>query len=191
MKKLVKIIVVAAFAIGFGVTAQAQNRAADMSASATVFDAISVEKATDLNFGQVMKGAKKYISPGGTAFSSDNSGVSTAGIQAGSFKVFAGAGSSVTLSFNNLTELANGDTKMPIIFNEDQGGTAVTSIGYGTEASSLTKLNVATSNSITFPTSTIDGKNGTYVYVGATVNAAADQESGSYTGTLTLTATYN
>ncbi|WP_165967585.1 DUF4402 domain-containing protein [Algoriphagus formosus] len=191
MKKLVKIIAVAAFAIGFGVTAQAQVRSDDMTVSATVYDAISVEKTADLNFGQVMKGAKKYIKPGGGAASSDGENVSTAGIRQGGFKVFAGAGSNVILSFNNLTELVNGTNKMPIIFNENEAGDEETTIGYGTESSSLTRLNVATSNPITFPTSTVDGKNGTYVYVGATVDAAADQVSGIYTATLTLTATYN
>lgn len=191
MKKLVKIFVVAAFALGFGVTAQAQERSANMSASATVFDAIEVAKVTDLNFGQVMKGYKKYISPGGSAASSDASGVSIVGIQAGSFKVFAGAGSSVTLSFNNLSSLTGpSSATLPIIFNQNEAGDAVTSLGYGTEASSLTELSLG-DNSITFPSTTVDSKNGTYVYVGATVNPAADQASGSYTGTLTLTATYN
>ncbi|AMQ56006.1 DUF4402 domain-containing protein [Algoriphagus sanaruensis] len=190
MKKLVKIFVVAAFALGFGVTAQAQTRSDNMSASATVFDAIDVEKVADLSFGSVMKGTKKYVAPGAIkGVSSDNGTESIA--QAGSFKVFAGAGSSVTLSFNTLANLTGPNSKtLPIIFNQNELGDPVVSLGYGTETSSLTQLNLG-NNSITFPSTTVDSKNGTYVYVGATVNAAADQESGSYTGTLTLTATYN
>lgn len=190
MKKLVKIIVVAAFAIGFGVTAQAQERQDVMTASATVFDAIDVEKVADLSFGSVMKGTRKYVAPGATTGVSSDGGTES-NAQAGSFKVFAGAGSSVTLSFNALANLTGPNSKtLPIIFHKDQLDGDVISLGYGTEASTPTKLDLG-DNSITFPTSTVDGKNGTYVYVGATVNAAADQESGVYTGTLTLTATYN
>lgn len=195
MKKLVKIIVVAAFAIGFGVTAQAQDRSASIETNAEVFDAISVTQISSLEFGQVMKGAKKYISLEGVAASSDGDAVSSVGIRAGSFRVNAGAGAAVTLTFNNLSALTlvgEGDNRptMPILFNQNHLGDPETTLGYGTSDSDITPL-VLGANSIVFPSTSVENANGTYVYVGATVNPAADQASGEYTGTLTLTATYN
>jgi hypothetical protein len=197
MKKLVKIFVVAAFAFGFGVTAQAQTRNATLEASATVRDQLAVTKQFDLAFGVAMQGASKRIDAAGAVTSSDGQTVSGSDTSVGRFLVNAGAGSSVTINIAAPAVLSKGEGEslktMPIFFNKALDGIAdATNVGYGTEGTSIERLEVNSPNPITtFPDSVIGDKVGTIVYIGGTIIPSATQENGIYTGTITLTATYN
>lgn len=193
MKNLVKIFVMAAFAFGFGVTAQAQEREATINVGATVMDALSVTANGNLAFGIVMQGAAKRIDAAGAVTTTDSSDPSTTGATTGQFIVHAGAGSSVTLEFEVPSVLeGDGDATLPIYFNKALNGTSeADNVGYGTAGSSITRLEVDEPNSITFPSTTVNDKIGTRVYVGGTVIPSATQANGAYIGTITLTATYN
>jgi len=195
MKNLVKFSFVVAFfaAIGFSANAQTSNSTIDVGAK--VFDQITVEGFRDLTLGQVMRNTVKTVDIDGTITSNSN-GESGSGVQVGVFKVFAGAGSDVTLDFAGISTLSDGTNTMAITFNDGSNDL----VGYGLDpddASAAVRFSsfeaiVATGQTAnSFPTNTIDNKNGIVVYVGAKVTASETQASGTYTGTVTLTATYN
>lgn len=192
MKNLFKVAAVVVLSLGFGLAANAQDRSAQISASAKVVDALSVTKDQDLNFGIVMQGVNKLVNSQGGVADTDAGTNNTTDVKVGKFLVNAGAGSSVTLSFvvpSNLTG-PSGAT-MPIAFNEDENGADATTVAYGAESGNQTKLLVTEGNSILFPDTQIGGKTATYVWVGGVVKPSATQANGSYTGSVTLTASYN
>lgn len=195
MKNLFKVAAIAVFSLGFGVAAQAQDRSATLSANATVVDQLSVTQDQDLNFGIVMQGVKKMVSVSGGTSDLDAGEDNTTGVTVGKFLVNAGAGSSVTLSFIVPSNLTNGANNLPILFNQGLDGQPAVTVAYGATSGSVTGLSVTSDNSITFPSSTIGSgdaaKNGTYVWVGGVVNPSGTQVNGAYTGTVTLTASYN
>ncbi|MCH6199889.1 DUF4402 domain-containing protein [Aquiflexum sp. LQ15W] len=194
MKNLVKISFLVAFFAAIGFSANAQTSFSTIDVGAKVFDQITVEGFRNLNFGQVMINTTKKVDIDGDITAP--AGISESGVQVGVFKVFAGAGSDVTLDFAGISTLSDGTNTMAIRFNDGTNDL----VGYGLDADdasaavrfsnfSAIVANGQTANS--FPTHTIDNKNGIYVYVGAEVTAGATQASGTYTGTVTLTATYN
>ena len=201
MKKLVKIFVVAAFALGFGVTAQAQigesQDAAGMSATAKVFDVIEVTVDESLAFGQVIKGTKKSVLPSSNTPISNSNSTSNDGVKAGIFKVTAGGGSALTLDFTLPSALARtsgtGDD-LAINFTQDAAGTdrdfAAWSIADDfsgqTEFDATQELNFDGTGENKFPSGGL-----MYVYIGGTVTAPSALAAGSFSGTITLTATYN
>jgi hypothetical protein len=195
MKNLFKVAVVAVLSLGFGVAANAQDRSAEIAASAKVVDALSVTPDQDLNFGIVMQGVKKMVSVSGGTSDLDGGEDNTTGVTVGKFLVNAGAGSSVTLSFIVPSNLKNGTIDLPILFNQGLDGQPAVTVAYGATSGSVTGLSVSADNSITFPSTPIGegtaAKNGTYVWIGGVVNPSGNQANGSYTGTVTLTASYN
>jgi hypothetical protein len=194
MKNLVKLSFVVAFfaAIGFSANAQTDNSTIDVGAK--VFDQITVEGFRDLTLGQVMRNTVKTVDIDGEITGS--AGISESGVQVGVFKVFAGIGSDVILDFAGISTLSDGTNTMAITFNDGTNDL----VGYGlTPVASAAAVrflgfeaDVADGQtSKSFPDNTIDSKNGIYVYVGGKVTASETQASGTYTGTVTLTATYN
>jgi hypothetical protein len=196
MKKSVKVLLVAVFAFGTTFLAQAQDRFATISASANVVDELKVTAVDDLEFGVVMQGVNKMVNLTGGVSDNDASGTGTtsSNAQTGLFEVYAGAGSSVTLSFTfpALLNSVVGSNSMPIAFNQDATGGVAENLGYGPSNTSITKLNL-TPNSITIPINDLNGSgsNGINVYVGGVVKPSASQANGSYTGDIKLTAVYN
>lgn len=195
MKNLFKVVVVAVLSLGFGVAAQAQDRSATLAASAKVVDALSVTQDQDLNFGIVMQGINKLVNSAGGVADTDLLGEDNdTDVEVGKFLVHAGAGSSVTLSFivpSVLTNAAANNATMPIAFNQDENEADFMTVAYGATSAAQTRLEVTGGNSITFPSTQINSKTGTYVWVGGVVKPSANQANGSYTGTVTLTAAYN
>lgn len=195
MKNLVKFSFVVAFFAAIGFSANAQTENATISVGAKVYDQISVDGFRNLEIGQVMINTVKTVDIDGTITGS--AGISGSGVQVGVFKVFAGAGSDVTLDFTDISTLSDGGSNtMAITFNDGSNDL----VGYGLDpddasaAVRFSSLSAIVADGVTankFPTNTIDSKNGIVVYVGAKVTAASDQASGTYTGTVTLTATYN
>ena len=195
MKKSVKVLLVAVFAFGTTFLAQAQDRFATISASANVVDELKVTAVDNLEFGVVMQGVNKMVNLTGGVSDNDASGTTgktSATVQTGLFEVYAGAGSSVTLSFTFPAVLNStvGSFSMPIAFNEDANGNDTENLGYGPSDASITRLNLG-DNSITFPTNPLNGSNGINVFVGGVVKPSVSQANGSYTGDIKLTAVYN
>jgi len=193
MKNLVKIAAVAVLSLGFGVAAQAQKTDNKIVASATVVDVLKVEAGDPLSFGQVTRGVDKYVPMTGAA-ESNESATSQANVSNGYFRVFAGIGSNVNLTFSPLTQLSFGSEKLNIDFNKGLSATGTTNtVAYGTTGANptLVPMIFGSNNISSFPENDINGTNGVLVYVGATVRPAANQVSGTYTGDIVLTATYN
>jgi hypothetical protein len=191
---MLKSLAIIAFFIVLGMNAMAQSSNANLSASATILDEITVEQEQDLTFGQVQVGSNKTIDLDGNVTSSSN-GISTVGTGVGRFMLAAGAGSNVKLSFTLPAALDGPNSAtLPMSFTEDPTGTALDLVGYGNsdDANGATRFSAVNGVDIAgFPTNSINNKNGIYVFVGGTVKAAADQAIGQYTGTVTLTAEYN
>lgn len=197
MKNLLKITLgIALFAI-ISFSANAQTSSGELTASASVFDEIKVNAIDPLLIGQVQKGTTKSIGFTNNVLAGSTS-VSSFGIGTGKFSVLAGAGSNVDLAITHtaLTFTENDVTNsLTFLLTDGPEVGAAQLVSWGTTevANSPTpfvagKINVAGG---TFPTNPIGDNNGIYVYVGGHVNALANQPSGSYSGTVTLTATYN
>lgn len=195
MKNLVKIAAVAVLSLGFGVAAQAQSDDQRIVASANVVDQIEVARVSDLTFGMVMQGLPKHIGYQGNILGGGATSQGADGLTPGVFNVFATAGTNLTLSFEADANLTGpvGSSPMPIVFNKDHENGDVFSAAYGADSGiGATPFNVGTPKSITnVPVGLIGTRNGFKVFVGGTVQPAVDQTSGSYTGNITLTATYN
>lgn len=193
MKNLVKIAAVAVLSLGFGVAAQAQtNGEASMTATASVLGNLEVTAPTELSFGQVMPGFDKYVPmTGGEATSNSLGTVNQTGVESGLFKVFAAQGASIQLDLA-ITPFANGTNILPIDFNKGlaEDGTETT-LAWGNDGISPVKMIIGENVISSFPSSLLDDKNGVNVYVGGTVRPAANQASGAYAATITLTASYN
>lgn len=197
MKTTVKIMAAVAVMMGFAFNAMGQNATDNATATANVVSTISVTKAQDLNFGQVSVGVDKSVDIDGTA-TSTGTVTSSAGVTVGRFKVYAEAGSNVGLQFTTLPTTLAGPSAatMSIKYVEDHAGVAKNFAGYGTaeNAGGATRFDpnsATTVGSGTFPTNSLDSKNGIYVFLGGTVEPQGTQTPGSYTANITLTATYN
>ena len=193
MKNLVKIAAVAVLSLGFGVAANAQTDNKKIVASATVVDVLKVEAGDPLSFGQVTKGVAKYVPMTGPAVSGE-SATSQVGVSNGYFRVFAGIGSNVNLTFTNLSQLTFGGENLAIDFNKGLAADGEeNTVAYGTTGATPTLFPMifGSNNISSFPANDINGTNGVLVYVGATVRPTAAQVSGTYRGDIILTATYN
>ena len=138
--------------------------AQQISALATVEATSSVTAGSDLDFGTVTPGTPSTLAPA----------------SGGTFTV-TGNSNSLDLSFTLPTNLSDGTNTLPISFGAnsaawgDSGADNTFNPGSGT---SVDIVDETTDNEIT-------------VYIGGTVSPTADQIAGDYTGTITLTATYN
>lgn len=184
--KQMKIFASLVLMMGFGISAMAQSTDNDnILGKATVLQGINVVGVTDLSFGWVSPGLSKTIDLENTATGGQvGEGTQTTGV----FSVSAAANSNVQIQFTTLpTNLVSGANNLPIgaytagyhTANPYSGGTTFVP-GTGTQ--------VAGGN---FPTNDIGGVNAIYVFIGGTVTPGGTQASGDYTGTITLTATYN
>jgi hypothetical protein len=199
MKNLLKIAAVAVLSLGFGVAAQAQLATATMNTNAQVFDQVKVNVERSLNFGQVMTGSTKTINLDNTASTSATGAASPKDVQVGVFSLLAGKGSQVRLTFTLPTQLdGTGEdaVDMPISFSTSHAAFGATAnINYGSHTpfnpNAPHDFNSFPENTINFGTGANAGSgNGVYIYIGGEVNGA-NMPSNTYSGTITLTATYN
>lgn len=145
--------------------AGASAQSANINATATVFQALTVTGARDLDFGNVFPGVAKSIV------------VSDA--TSGRFDLTGQASANVNVSFTLPTNLTSGANNLPI--GTWTGCTNATNTTAG--CTSFTPSASAT------PTA-LSGAGALFVWVGGTVSPAANQAAGAYTGTVTLTAAY-
>ena len=164
MRKLTITAAVAAIlALPGLVSAQAS---ASVQAQATVLAPISAAGEQDLEFGDVVPGFARTVSPGAA--------------EAGRFQVSGGGAREVALAFSLPTVLTHTTLTetLPVSFGAG-------SAGFGATSAAVTT---------TFDPSVTQNANLTagalFVFIGGTATAAAVQEAGAYTGTITLDVAY-
>lgn len=127
----------------------------------------TVSPLRDLTFGPVIQGIPKHILPSDAT-------------RSGNFQFIAPLNSNIRLSFT-LPNRLNGPTgaTMPIAFSTTDGiaqGTGPTSVPVTFNPNVSSQFQLVSSNRI-------------LVYIGGTVSPAANQRTGAYTATITMTIT--
>jgi hypothetical protein len=144
-------------------TARAQN--ANIQALANVFAAITVTAGNDLDFGSVFPGVPKTVA--------------TSDASAGTFSATGEANAAVNLTFTLPANLTSGGNNLPI--NAWSGCYDSDNVHAGCTA--FVPSGVATSAGFS-------GIGQLFVWIGATVNPAANQAAGAYAATITLQLDY-
>jgi spore coat protein U-like protein len=143
----------------------AQAQSATINATATVYQAMAVSGLRPLDFGSVFPGVNKAI------------GVAAA--TSGQFSLTGQNSANVNLTFTLPTNLTSGVNNLPI-------GTWT---GCHNTSNSTTGC-VAFTPSGAATASAFSGTGSLWVWVGGTVSPAGNQASGTYLGTVTMTAAY-
>jgi hypothetical protein len=144
-------------------TVRAQN--ASIQAVANVFAAITVTAGNDLDFGNVFPGVNKTVA------------VTDAG--AGTFSATGQNSANVALTFTLPATLANGGNTMPIVSwtgCHDTDG-AVAGCTTFTPSAAASNAQFSAGGQL-------------FVWIGATVQPAANQAAGTYSGTVTIQLAY-
>jgi spore coat protein U-like protein len=143
----------------------ARAQSANITATATVYQAMTVSGARTLDFGSVFPGVNKSI------------GVAAA--TSGQFALTGQNSANLNLTFTLPTDLTSGANNLPIGTWTGCHNTSNSTAG----CTAFTPSAAATA-------SAFSGTGSLWVWVGGTVSPAANQASGTYTGTVTLTAAY-
>lgn len=204
MKNYIKTLMTGLFALtlmaGFAVNAHAQavSDNADVGVSATVLEDISVDQVTDLAFGNVNAQTLPSINP--TDGTTNNI---ISGSVVGKFTVTGAAGASININWTTALVLDNG-SEVDIQFNPSISRLA----GQQTVATSggdLLGTNDDGTTSADFDLSNTDGSPGTIgqsgedtFFVGGSLSEVNEPgnnlpigAAGTYSGNLTITASYN
>ncbi len=171
--------------------AQTNTANAPISATANVAAAVTVAKEVDLVFGNVVPGLTKTVGNDG-ALLAGTAGGTTA--NEGRFIVTKGINTQVTLGFGTLPSTllitGGGTATLPINFTDPSTGVQLAKVSDGTNNAPFTPSSgivVANASPTTFAYAASTFK----VHIGGTVVPTANQLTGTYSGTITLTATYN
>lgn len=196
MKTTIKILTTALLAVGFGSLVHAQS--ASISANATVISEIAVTSVSDLNFGTIVANQKKFVSQfGNPATVSTGTVIDNGG--RGEFTVAAQAGTDVTVSLVLPPALLGPGGSLPIVFVEtidtDFGDPSLLSAIYINmqegNGGYYINPNSFSERFNSFPNFDIGGGvNGVRIFIGGEVDAT-NATAGTYTGIITLNATYN
>ncbi|MEI7727247.1 MAG: hypothetical protein WCK09_19205 [Bacteroidota bacterium] len=183
MKTTMKLFAALTIMLGFTVTSFGQI-VNNIAATANVLGALSVNKVTDLAFGNVALAGSKSVSIEGLA-----SGPGSAGgtVTAGCFRVDKTTGTHVDVTFTTLpTPLIGSVTgsTLPITYDAATWNTSV-SVGAGTEVSLVPNT----------PTQIDDSSPSVWVHLAGTVNpkttGTGQTVVGTYTANVYLSAVYN
>jgi spore coat protein U-like protein len=174
-------------------SAFAQSTAnASASASARVIEPVTVTKADTLNFGNVAPSITKVIGVDGTVLVGTVSG----GEMSAKFDITKGQNVPLFLGLSLPSALVDGSNSLPISFSDE----ASTKLG---DFTNFDAANCSTAEVITPATSStwfdVQGTPQACAYrskefqvrIGGRVSPASSQAAGLYSGTITLTATYN
>jgi len=179
--KLMKFFGALAIFLGFTMGAMAQSTDnAVIEGRAQIIQSVDVINQVALDFGLVAQGANKTIGLTNNVTGLPNQGTQTTG----RFLVSAAPATNVDLTFTVPTNLVSGANNL--LIDTYQYGWALDNAYSNTPTPFL----LGTTD-ITFPTNTVEGRNGVYVFIGATVRPTPAQAIGTYTANITLTATYN
>jgi hypothetical protein len=177
MKKLSSLII-ALFVLSAGTVFAQSSDNADITASATVLSSISVTGDQNIDFTNILPGVDASLAIDGSG------NTSTAGVGGtpnfGQFTLSGAADASVELELTgSLTELSDGTNTLPATFGTSNYvyiADAATGSGNADLTANHTVVFDATGTAIT-------------VQLGGLLQPANNQADGTYTGTLTLTAT--
>ena len=157
-------LLTAVVAMSGATSAAAQNTDNDLiDVTAVVETALDVQGVQDLDFGPVFPGFGRTVA-------ADAAG-------SGEFLISGGVGGGIDIAFTLPTVLTSGLNTMPVSFTAASGADRASAAGLDPTAVAPRSLDGTTGN--------------LYVFLGGTVTAAPTQVAGSYSGTVTLTATYN
>lgn len=146
---------------------QSFAQSATVQATGTVLEPLSVT-GTNLVFGT-------QIFPG------INEVVAKTDATASQFDISGEVSKEITATFTLPTELSDGTNTMPITFSATDGGHATASIDQGTATAFDPSAALTTSLSATGEL---------FIWMGGTVEPAADQVAGAYSGDITLDTAY-
>lgn len=163
MRIVTRVSAVAVALLSLATSAQAQS--ANITALATVYTPIAVTGARNLDFGTVFPGVAKSV------------GVAAA--TSGRFDLTGQNSANVNLTFALPTNLASGANTLPIGTWTGCHNTTNATTGCATFAPSATAT-----------ASALSATGSLFVWVGGTVNPAAAQAAGNYTGTVSMTVSY-
>lgn len=177
MKKIITLTIALAI-MGFVNSAKAQDSDNDQaSVTANVVSSISVSKDADLNFGSILN------TIGGETITIAKDGTGNQNSQAGQFTIGGSASAPFILTASNQSsegtsnELSDGaGHTLGVLYtlygNSSDDASAASTISENTEYSLNTSGNY-------------------YVYLGGSISTSGGETAGTYSGTYTLTATYN
>lgn len=186
-KSAIQILIALTIVLGFAINSFAQQSAnANITGKADVVAAVTVTGAQDLQFGNVTPGNTKTISTTGTVAAGTIGGTTET---QGKYDITKGANSQVTLAFTLPSNLTSGANNLAINFNDYSSTQCGRISGTGTDVMFTPATGITTANSGT--TAWVFAANAFTVNLGGTVVPTNNQASGAYTGTITLTATYN
>jgi hypothetical protein len=149
--------------------AQAQPNSATIQVTANVLTPLTVTAGGNLVFGDVFPGVNKSVA------------ITDAGA-AGSWSVAGVTSSEVTLTFTLPASLASGGNTMPIVFGATDAGYNTTAAAGG--ATTFDPAGGATTDLSADATGVL------YLWIGGTVQPAANQAAGGYSAGITLTVDY-
>ncbi len=195
MKNLIKLLFAGIVLAGLGTSAVAQSSAnTTASVTATLLTNVGITKDVDVTFAQVASGTIPTMDA--ASATKTNTGGTAA---LGKFTVTATVGSIIKLTFAAVTLTHSGGVPSgQLTFNTTVAQTPTTADAFGVSPI-LTGGTYTVSDGIAG--GTVAGTD--YIFVGGTLNAfgggaganlpalGAGQLTGVYTGTLTMTATYN
>ena len=170
--------------------AQTNTANAPISATANVAAAVTVAKDVDLVFGNVVPGLTKTVGNDGNLLAGTAGGTVA---NEGRFIVTKGINTQVTLGFGTLPStllLSGGTATLAINFTDPSSGVQLAKVSDGTSNVPFTPASgivIANSSPTLFAYAASTFK----VHIGGTVVPTASQLTGTYSGTITLTATYN
>lgn len=145
-----------------------KSQTTNINATATVYAPLSLTTVRDLDFGGVAVGDSKTIT----------NDLGTAGL----VEINGPTAVDVDISFTLPTNLSDGTNNLPVSFS-------ATSAGFNTvnNTTGITDFDP----SLVTTTSTDATSGDLFVFIGGTITAGASQQTGSYTGTITLSVAYN
>ncbi len=157
-------LVVAAAAVLGSTTAEAQNTDTDqINVTAQVQTALDVAAGQDLDLGAAFPGTTRTVAASDAA--------------SGEFVITGGNGGGLDITFVLPANLTDGVNNLPVTFTAAAGADRGSAAGFDPSALHQDQL---------------DGTTGQLnVYLGASVVVPALQPSGTYSGTVQMTATYN
>ncbi len=169
MKQIIKILAIAVVTLAFAGTVQAQTATATSNAAAVIIAPLSITNTAGLHFGTIMRSAAL----GTVTVATDGTRSSTGGVtlsalaplhSVATFDLEGESGNDVIITLPASTTITNGTQTMLVDnFVSDPDDTNPVTLG-GTP---------------------------TVLSVGATLNVAANQASGTYTGTFDVSINYN
>ncbi|MDX9946547.1 MAG: DUF4402 domain-containing protein [Bacteroidales bacterium] len=169
MKQIIKSLAIAVVMLAFAGTVQAQSATATSNAAAVIIAPLSITNTAGLHFGTIMRSA----TAGTVSIATDGTRSSLGGVtlsalapvhSVATFNLEGESGNEVLITLPASTTISNGTQTMTVddfVSNPD-------------DANPVTLGGVAT-----------------VLSVGATLNVAAGQASGAYTGTFDVTVNYN